>query len=158
MRCSPMLSVLFAIGISACQLTGYSIVGRKPADSSYSATNFKLTVKGDARGTCRATVHTKVFDDRGSLGVCGFILQDGEIACLDDVSRREFIDEVFERAMLLLDREEISKAGFYTQRDIGTTALDAEATCVRTEKAWRESYANARVKFEFDPFNHYEFY
>ena len=157
MRRKSIFVLLLATSVVACQLTGYRTVGRQPADTSYSVTSFGMRVSGDTRGICTATVHTKIFNDTGKLGICGFILHVGETGCLDGLSSQEFIDEVFERATLMLDEEEISKAGCYTQRDIGTTATGADATCVRIDKTWQESYANANVKFKFDAYNLYEF-
>ncbi|MDD9905780.1 MAG: hypothetical protein OXT06_19595 [Rhodospirillaceae bacterium] len=158
MTWKSFLLVLFALGVVACQTAGYKNTATQPVDRSYKATGLVLTVSGDSRGQCQITVHTKMFNDSGMLGICGFILYAGEVGCIDGFSSQSFIDEFFERATLHLNDEAITKAGFLTIRGVETTADTVQATCVRTSKPWDAPYANARVSFKGDPYNQYERY
>ena len=110
-------------------------------------------MEGYDNQNCTAAIHTKLYVESGFLGVCGFVLSVGEIYCGDGLLGRKLTDVLFENATLLLGETVISKAGFYTLRDFGTTAADAVPTCVRTEMPWRENYTYSSPTIKFSGYN-----
>ena len=144
--------LLLATTVVACQTTGYRVVGPRTVDASYSVSIFSMRMEGYDNQTCTAAIHTAFYDETGFLGICGFILNTGEIGCGDGYLGRKLTDAVFENATLLFGETVISKAGFYTLREFGTTADDAVPTCVRTEFPWREIYTHAKPTFKYSAF------
>ena len=136
----------------ACQTAGYRVVGPKPADVPYSVSRFTMQMGGDASGICTAAVHTRLYDEAGFLGVCRFVLNAGKAGCGDKYLGQRLTDAVFEDATLLIGGTVISKAGFYTLRDSGTTADNPVPTCVRTDKPWRDIYTGSKPTIKFGGF------
>ena len=153
MRIQRTLFLLFVAALGACQSAGYRIVEPPQNNHRYTQRLFSMSVQGYDNQRCEASVHTKILKISGNLGVCGYILNAGEIGCGDGYLTQSLTNEVFSNATVLIDGEAVSKAGYMTLRDFGTTEDNVAPTCVRMEQAWRNQFHYARVTFKYAGFN-----
>lgn len=134
------LALALCVSVSACMGRGYDVLRNELPGSGYSVTKQHLIVNDVP---CEIEVYSKFFNSNGKLGACAYLADVKYKGCSGTYFVEELPELWFDQATLVLNGQQVSKAGFYRYRDV-----KEEALCVEINKPWQPSYEGARPRFK----------
>lgn len=135
------LAWLAALALCACVTTGTTLMEPQNVTASYRAT--RVTMNSNW-GPYVVTLRYRTFETGGKTAMC--VQASGDPSLVQG----DLFHAYFKEAMLLLDDGEFGTGGFI--RLVPTAeARDRQATCVRSELAWKPSHANTALNWRGGP-------
>ncbi len=140
-----LIAVICVLGpVSGCVSIGYEFTHYESVQrSEYRLDRMTFSQHGSLGAgpqLCPIEIYSKFREHDGKLAACGHLVE----SC-DGFASGELTEKWFAAAQLILDGEEISRAGFFSLNNVGPGK--GKATCVVTDKPWKAVYAGQQPRF-----------